>query len=454
MNTQRNRNESGQSLVIIALGIVAFVAILALVVDGANAYAAKRQAQNAADAGALAGATYMCKNHDQAGGIAQAQDYAVNKNGAANADVTASLSAGTVVVTATVDRPTFFAGALGFLNVTPRAIAAAECRPPVGVGVLPVAWACRSTVVGGMNVPGEDCAQVTIDNCGGEPYQGVSDLPCTYILMDSVKVNDNKKGGHCDPTITDPSNPNYCYAQNDLVCSVHGPTLVPPQGCDYVAPNTTDCDLNNDCIDELMTGGARSWLDLNGAGGGASELSNWIVNGFPDPIPPHKWIPEESGVSVSIFHTAAAGVVGKNVVLPVFNNLCDGYPNIFVDPELGAQCSYGPYDDRSIAGPNMNFHIITFSEFHVTCVETGQNHVDAENIAIDTVNGLGKECIGHHAAATNEYACDPNPPHKCQTSIDSNDKTIEGYFKVNDLGGYGGPGPWFNAGTFTVVLTK
>jgi hypothetical protein len=445
--------ENGQSLVIIALGLVAFVAILALVLDGANAYAAKRQAQNAADAGALAGATYMCKNHDQAGGIAQAQDYAVNRNGAANAQVYASLEAGLVVVTATVQRDTFFAGAIGFPEVTPRAVAAAECRPPMGMGVLPVAWACRSTVVGGMNVPGEDCAQLTIDDCGGEPYQGTPDLGCTYILMDSVKVQDNKKGGQCDPAITDPSDPNYCYGQNDLVCSVHGPSLDPPLGCDYVAPNTTDCDLNNDCIDELMTGGARSWLDLDGGGGGASELSDWIVNGFPDPIPPHKWVPEESGVAVSIFHTAAAAVVGEDVVLPVFNNLCNGVPNIFVDPEMWAQCTYGPDDDLSIVGPSMNFHIITFSEFHVTCVQTGKNHVDYENL-IDTVNSQGKECIGHHEAATNEYACDPNPPHKCQTSIDDNDKTIEGYFKINDLGGYSGPGNWFDTGTFTVVLTR
>jgi hypothetical protein len=451
MNNHIKLNENGQSLVILALGIIAFVAILALVVDGANAYAARRQAQNAADAGALAGATFMCKNHDQAGAIVQAKDYAINKNGAESADVTASLSAGTVVVTATVDKPTFFAGVLGFLNVTPRAVAAAECRPPVGMGVLPVAWACRSTVVGGMNVPGEDCAQILIDDpiCDG-PY----DLDCTYILMDSVKVKDNNKGGKCNPDQTDPTQSDYCYTQNDLVCSAHGPDVDPTYNCSYVAPNTTDCDINNDCIDELMTGGARSWLDLDGGGGGASELSDWIVNGFPDPIPPHKWIPEESGVATSIFHTAADAVVGEDVVLPVFNHLCDHYPDVSTITETIGACEYYlPWDNLDLASSNMNFHIITFAEFHVTCVQTGQNKVDAETGYV-FLDGNGKDCNGHAAAVNNEYNCDPNPPHKCETSIDDNDKTIEGYFKDVNLGGYSGPGNWEDAGTFTVVLTK
>jgi hypothetical protein len=463
MNPQRLKKEYGQSLVIIALGMIAFIAILALVLDGANAYAAKRQAQNAADAGALAGATYMCKNHDEAGGVDQAEIFAV-KNGAVNPpDVYASLSAGTVVVTATVERDTFFAGVIGFDQVTPRAVAAAECRPPVGMGVLPVAWACRDTVVGnGIVVPGVDCAQKTIDDCNGNPY----DLNCTYILMDSVKVKKHSAGGNCDPTITDPLDKKYCYCdpyitdpldpmyctdlldRQDLECSAHldAPT------CSAVQPNTIDCDINDDCVDELMAGGARSWLDLDGGGGGASELTDWITNGFPNPIPPHKWIPEESGVATSIFHTAADEVVGEDVILPVFNHLCDHYPDISTYTETVGACEYYPaWDDRSIASSSMNFHIITFAQFHVTCVQTGKNTVTADSASYPFVNN---HCIGHEAAANNEYACDPNPPYKCLTSIDDNDKTIEGYFEEVNLGGYSGPGDWFDTGTFTVVLVR
>src|SRR4030066_14932 len=128
MNLRKHSSERGQGLVLVALMFLALVAIMALVLDGGNAYAARRQAQNAADAGALAGATYMCKNHDETGGIVQAEAYAVS-NGALNPpDVTASLSAGTVVVTATVVKDTFFAGVIGYTEVRPRAVAAAACR--------------------------------------------------------------------------------------------------------------------------------------------------------------------------------------------------------------------------------------------------------------------------------------------------------------------------------------
>jgi hypothetical protein len=442
-------SENGQTLVLVVIGFIAFVAILALVLDGGNAYAAKRKAQNAADAGALAGAMYMCKHRTEVGAedaAAQiARDYA-GLNGADNfAVVDANLSRASVIVTANVTKNTFFAGLIGFNQVSPRAEAEAACRPPSGVGVLPVAWACRNTVEGGVNLPGFDCAQV---------FGPCDDLSCIYILMDSVKVSQGKKNSNCDPDQTDPTKNNYCYCDptitdpnsplycppQDLVCSVHGPS-VPiadggPLGCDYVAPNTTDCDLDDDCVDELMTGGARSWLDLDGGGGGASELSDWILNGFPESIPPHKWIPEESGVATSIFKDAT-NRVGWDVTLPVFNKMCTTYPDVW-DPnwpnESTAQCTYGSHDDRSIAANTKNFHIISFAKFHITCIQTGKNKAQDES---GHVNG----CPGHDEAVNND-------------SIDDNDKTIEGYFKDEPVYGFGGEGEWYDAGTFTVVLVR
>jgi Flp pilus assembly protein TadG len=57
--------EQGQSIVVIALLIVGLVAMLGLVIDGGNAYLQRRRMQNAADAGALAGARTlgMGSNH-------------------------------------------------------------------------------------------------------------------------------------------------------------------------------------------------------------------------------------------------------------------------------------------------------------------------------------------------------------------------------------------------------
>jgi hypothetical protein len=233
--------------------------------DGGNAYAARRQAQNAADAGALAGATYMCKHRNEAGAVTQAiavaEDYAVLNEAVDPPAVYASLTNANVIVTATVTRTTFFAGLLGFNEVSPVAVAEAACRPP-GVGVLPVAWSCRENALGEL---------ICNDNIG--PCRDAADpkgLDCTYILMDSVKVREH--GKPCDPDISDPADPDYCYAQNDIVCYV--PT---PPDCNQTPPEGfIDCDLDNDCTDELMAGGARSWLDLDGGGGGANELKDWI----------------------------------------------------------------------------------------------------------------------------------------------------------------------------------
>jgi len=426
MNLRKLSSERGQGLVLVALMFLAFAAILALVLDGGNAYSARRQAQNAADAGALAGASYMCGHRDvltnigdTAGGANIAVDYAVNKNGATSAVASANWGGSpSVVVTATVQKETFFAGLIGISQVSPRAVAEARCRPPAGMGVLPVAWACRSTVVGGLNLPGIDCAQ---------KFGPCADLSCIYILMDSVKVQN--KGGNCDETVTDPTDPRFCnFVQNDLVCSAHLPT-----DCSYVYPNTTDCDLENDCVDELMTGGSRSWLDLNGGGGGASELSNWIQYGFPNPIPPHTWLPEEAGVATSIFKDAQIAV-GKNVILPVFDKLCPNNVFDWTATETTAQCNAGPDDDVSLTINNQNYHVITFSQFHVTCVQT------AKNKALDE-SGSIKSCPGHNAAVVNG-------------SIDDNDKTIEGYFTKDQIYGYGGKGDLVDTGTFVVVLVR
>lgn len=313
-----------------------------------------------------------------------------------------------------------------------------------------------------MTLPGIDCAQKIYKiNCF-DKYNG----DCTYILMDSVKVKDDKKGGNCDPSITNPSDPNYCYQQNDLVCSAHINVASPPNppSCPSVQPNTTDCDLNNDCIDELMTGGGRSWLDLDGGGGGASELTDWIKNGFPGEIKRHTWLAQEPGVATSIFHTAANFAVGKDVILPVFDKICQSSSLFFnSNPETNDACAYGTqpdHPDTTVWGNDPYFHVISFSAFHVTCVQTGKNQVTHEDgyIHYDAKGNVDKNqksanyCNGHEQASC--LYDDPNPPHKCIGSIDENDKTIEGYFIEDNLGGYGGSGDWVNTGAYTVVLIK
>jgi Flp pilus assembly protein TadG len=60
---KHNKSESGQALILIVLGIVALIGFTALALDGGNAFADRRQAQNAADTAALAAA--LSKVNDQ-----------------------------------------------------------------------------------------------------------------------------------------------------------------------------------------------------------------------------------------------------------------------------------------------------------------------------------------------------------------------------------------------------
>ena len=59
MRTVRRRHERGVTVPFLALSLVALLGFAGLVVDGAHAFAERRQMQNAADAGALAGANAL-----------------------------------------------------------------------------------------------------------------------------------------------------------------------------------------------------------------------------------------------------------------------------------------------------------------------------------------------------------------------------------------------------------
>lgn len=385
-------------MVLFALLVIAFVAILALAIDGGNFYVMRRTAQNAADAGALAGAQVMCQNLNASDGVNAATDYAINRNGATSAAATADIASMTVVVTATVTQNTVFASLIGIHQLSPRAVAEAKCMPPAaGFGVLPVAWSCREKAG---ELPGMSCAQ-QFGPCNTEADP--SGLACLYVVMDTVKVVGNTE------------------LENDLICDD------PSDGT--IAPGTIDCDFDNDGMDDLMAGGDRSWLDLNGGGGGAAELKDWVTGGFVGPLYTHTWLSEESGAVASIFRETE-WMKDKNVILPVFNKVCSGVPSVpnpLPASESNTQCEKWPTDTVILGGgtTTMYFHVISFAQFHVTCVQSKP----------------GSHCPGHDLAVS-------------IGSIDNNDRSIEGYFITDSLYGYGDPDADIDAGSFVVNLVR
>lgn len=131
------RPKYGQVLVVFAIALLALLAFLALAIDLGGIYQERRAMQNAADAGALAGAREMCFGSagTEAAAEAVALDYAVTRNGAAGATVSVSLPT-SVTVVATQTYETYFAGLIGFDEVPVQADATAVCGRSEAVGDL------------------------------------------------------------------------------------------------------------------------------------------------------------------------------------------------------------------------------------------------------------------------------------------------------------------------------
>ncbi|MEA3345827.1 MAG: Tad domain-containing protein [Chloroflexota bacterium] len=130
--------ERGQVMVIVALAMTAMLAMSALVLDGGYAYLQRRRMQNAADAGALAGARELCS--EEGNPEATAVDYA-QRNRAEDVDEDdVDIDGNTVTVTAHTTFDTFFAGVIGVPEMSISAEAKASCQPAKSTtGLRPIA---------------------------------------------------------------------------------------------------------------------------------------------------------------------------------------------------------------------------------------------------------------------------------------------------------------------------
>lgn len=398
MSKTTTKKENGQILVFVVLFIIGLFAMLALVLDGGNTYSKRRAAQNAADAGALAGARTLCITKDSSQAIAVAQDYATNRNEADSADVNID-GQGYVTVTTQITFPTFFAHLIGRPQMTAEAVATSGCFPPTtGLHILPIAWACHPPISEALSIS-DECQMQAIDEYTLEYYQEnpvpvpppnppPPIWPELYVIMNSDAQPDDLAA----------------------ICESAGGWL--------------DCDLDDDGEDDLVANGDRSWLDLDGGGGGSSELIYWINNGFPTTIPRHTWLGGQAGVANNVFQ-AAGDHVGEIVLVPVFDQFCDN------DPETACPGDYHTGLDHTVvtAGGNYYYHIITFAGFYISCV-------NAPGVP-------GPECPGHAAAV--DLGIIPN-----------NEKTIEGYFVTDEvLEGLGGGDPnAIDLGVYTLRLYR
>jgi Flp pilus assembly protein TadG len=410
MDKGRNKKSKGQILVIVVMMLIGLMAMLGLVLDGGNFYTHRRQAQLAADAGALAGARAYCLTEDVDAAISSAWDYAVNRNDAQAANITVDGGTYEVTVDTSINFNTFFLGFVGRNQLTATASATAGCSPPTsGIGVMPIAWSCRPPDDPGSD--SDDCDLYLMDHyedANGDGEEGDGNGQCIYgedpmyIVVDSADIAE------------------------DLVC--WDPPNIPPAGSEE-GVLTVDCDIDDDGIDDLkpISGGNRSWLDLDGGGGGAADLKDWIENGLEDTITIHTWFAGQSGVSVAVYNAVNDYQLGNDVVIPVFDQVCPyGVPS--GSPENPCHSLWHSGIDTVVESGGAStdyFHIISFAIFRVECVDAGSNP-------------KGKDgCPAHDGLL-----------------LDPDVKTIEGCFVEGFDAGLGGGGGPTDTGTIVVYLKR
>ena len=245
-----SRDERGQVLVIVAVGMVIIIALVGLVIDGGYAWGQQRQAQNATDAMAEAGATVLAYNLKGVpvtdGDVGCALEKMADANGLINPTGTytdvegnflvpevqvgpcspgagAAIPLGAQGVKAFGDRQydTFLARIMGFNTFTASANATAVagviteiCPANAGCNVLPVTFPLTTVTCDGTNkqlqIPNEDWPLVQVVDPTLPQYASVSNMaiiPLCGTGPGSVGWLDlGPDCGNLSDTITEPCN--------------------------------------------------------------------------------------------------------------------------------------------------------------------------------------------------------------------------------------------------------
>jgi len=295
MEQPHEQRRRGQVLVLVALSLLVLLGIVALAVDGGSLYAERRKMQNAADAGALAGARVLCyeehldlASRDDAVDT-EARFYAEDLNGADVAVVTVSGNL-TVTVVATKTATTFFARVIGFPTADVAALASAMCqRPAAGGNVWPLAVK-HSVYTDTVTIP-----------CGEFFYAFVNNPLITAedcILGDTVL---NPKPSVYDPCVTEAGDP------------VGLPDVDKVQHLDSANRGWLDLQVPLDPFPDYCKNDSC----------GVPNVQCWIKNGHPGPVNIGDCIYTESGGEPVPLGKAINSQCDQVYNLVLFNRTCN-----------------------------------------------------------------------------------------------------------------------------------
>ena len=393
------RKEKGQIIVLLAIITLMVIALIGMLFDGGRLMINRRQAQAAADAGALAGAQILCNNTSLVGAYQaelDAQDaarsYVEERNYAdlIGFDISYDIyHLGAVSVTASVSSPSILASIIGVSTITSNADAAAACLVPKN-GLLPVAWYCEGLIE-------NDCG-VTMSDW---PDPKVLPAPILYYLL-------------VDPNSV-PSDPwSWCEDFSDPLGTVDG---------EMICHNTPGL-FPSDVPFQALGNGGRAWIKTLCP---SAAIGDFILNAWGVMVT--GTVIETPGVKESVYKPGVWPNLPSVYLLPFYNNIIS-YP----EGQSG-----GSFD---LAGE---------SAFVVTCVQTTQ----IKNIPLAQIDSR-IACAAARAWYRENLTKWLQIPGNTQNTFEGLMGYIEGYFvnplfvDVNDPG-------WIDAlslGVYYVSLVK
>ena len=244
MKKVKHPTERGQALILIVFAMVALIGITGLAVDGGNAYAERRRAQNAADTTAIDAALGKIRNgnlYNEGLARAASNGYTDGDPGVAstNADINVEIYnpptngayAGQseyvqVVITATI--PTYFGRIVGISEITNKVQAVARAKPAV---ILPIAF-------------GNAIVSLNPSDCKALTYQGHANTILTggglYVnssCADKAFFNNSNAGSLTAPCLQAVGGIEYTTGSVNVPsnCIISGASTLP----EMVYPNPT-----------------------------------------------------------------------------------------------------------------------------------------------------------------------------------------------------------------------
>jgi Flp pilus assembly protein TadG len=328
--------ERGQIIPIVVVALIVMIGMSALILDGGGILLNRRTAQNAADAGALAGARVLCRDSNPTSNdiYNAVYQYTITENQATAFTWTVTdnrvgdvdgLAKGEVVVTVEVENESFFARIFNQDTLTAQASAGAGCftytlnitSPEI---VLPIAYPCNLPAVGSIS---QDCdyhplpwseIEAVADNYNYDPAKG---SPTT---AQSRGISDDLFAAHRDKI--------YIVMESNELCG-----------------EGLNCNLfGNDDGRYQINSSQRGWLNLtNAPNNGNNNIMGWINNGLSEEINIPTWLNLIPGNRAVNYRLIRDNRLDELVWVPVFNDISQNGSSV---------------------------QVVSFAPFFPTCVKT------------------------------------------------------------------------------------